>query len=143
SYAEFFSSVTGREVGADDLVPMSEAVYNFQRVFNIKLGKGLREHDSIPYRAMGPVTEEEYLSRQERYDTQLADEVGFDIDGKSTAEKISTLRKWREDRYEKLKDAVYERRGWTPEGVPKVETLKRLGIDFPDVLEVVSKFPGV
>jgi aldehyde:ferredoxin oxidoreductase len=141
SYAEFFSSVTGREVKADDLVPMSEAVYNFQRVFNVRLGKGRREHDAIPYRAMGPVTEEEFLSRQERYDKQLKEDVGFDPEGKSTAEKIAALRKFREDRYERLKDAVYERRGWTKDGVPKKETLARLGVDFPDVLEVVSKYP--
>ena len=46
-------------------------------------------------------------------------------------------RRWREDRYQKLVDAVYKRRGWTPEGVPTLETLKDLKIDFPEVVEVV------
>jgi aldehyde:ferredoxin oxidoreductase len=55
----------------------------------------------------------------------------------STEEKVAALRKYREQRYESLIDAVYERRGWTKNGVPKLETLKRLGIDFPDVVEVV------
>jgi aldehyde:ferredoxin oxidoreductase len=142
SYAEFFSAVTGRESKPEDLVTMSEAVYNFQRVFAIRLGKGLREHDAIPYRAMGPVTEEEYLSRQERYDKQLKELIGVDPAGKPTAEKMALHRKWREERYEKLKDAVYARRGWTRDGVPTKATLKRLKIDFPDVLKVVERFPG-
>ena len=38
-----------------------------------------------------------------------------------------------------MKDAVYERRGWTKNAVPKPETLKKLGIDYPDVLAVVKK----
>jgi len=34
----------------------SERVYNFQRVFNLKMGHGKRPEDHPPYRAMGPVT---------------------------------------------------------------------------------------
>jgi len=117
---------------------MSETVYNFQRIFNLKMGFGRREHDDIPYRAMGPVTIEEYESRQDRYDQQLADNLNEEIDTKSTAEKLSLLRKYREDQYEKLKDAVYRRRGWTPEGIPSTGTVKRLGIDFPDVIELLE-----
>lgn len=79
NYVEYFAGVTGRDVkSGGDLILMSEKVYNFQRVFNIRLGHGLRRDDAIPYRSMGPVTEEEYLSRQERYDTQLAKIVGVD-----------------------------------------------------------------
>jgi len=57
-YAEYFSSVTGNKVTPEDLISMSERVYNFQRVFCVKMGFGTREHDNIPYRAMGPVTTE-------------------------------------------------------------------------------------
>ncbi len=70
-YAQYFTAVTGRIVTPDDLITMSEAVYNFQRIFNLKMGFGRRKHDHIPYRAMGPVTVDEYESRQERYDEQL------------------------------------------------------------------------
>lgn len=137
-YADYFTAVTGRKVGSDDLITMSEAVYNFQRIFNLKMGYGRRKHDDIPYRAVGPVTEDEYLSRRDRYDTQLVETHQLNIDGKSTAEKVALLRKLREEKYEKLKDAVYERRGWTPDGVPTVATVKRLGIDFPDVLALLK-----
>ena len=139
-YAEFFSAVTGMEATPDDLIGMSERVYNFQRIFNLRQGFGRREHDTLPYRAMGPVTTEEYESRQDRYDEQLKELSILDPAGKSTEQKIKALRVYREGQYEKLKDAAYKRRGWTPDGIPTVEKIKELGIDFPDVLELVSKY---
>ncbi|MBF0529997.1 MAG: aldehyde ferredoxin oxidoreductase C-terminal domain-containing protein, partial [Deltaproteobacteria bacterium] len=137
-YAKYFSSVTGRQVGPEDLVKMSEVVYNFQRLFNLKLGYGRRQHDTLPYRAVGPVTENEYESRKERYDKQLQEKHQVDITGKSTAEKIKILRQFREALYEQLKGAVYQRRGWTNEGIPTLATVKRLGIDYPEVLELLK-----
>ena len=136
-YADYFTAVTGRKVAADDLISMSEAVYNFQRVFNLKMGYGRRQHDTIPYRAMGPVTVEEYESRMERYDKQLVEKHGVDIQGLSIEDRVAALRKVREAQYEKLKAAVYTRRGWTDDGIPTVATVKRLGIDFPEVLDVL------
>jgi aldehyde:ferredoxin oxidoreductase len=138
-YADLFSSVTGRSVKPEDLLVMSEAVYNFQRIFNLKMGFGTRAHDTVPYRAVGPVTEEEYLSRQERYDKDLTEKYSVDISGMDTRQKVAALREKREDQYEKLTDAVYERRGWTSDGIPTVKTVKRLGIDFPEVLEVLRE----
>lgn len=138
-YAEYFSAVTGRRVGPDDLITMSEKVYNFQRIFNLRMGGGRRVDDAIPYRAMGPVTEEEYLSRQDRYDGQLVEVWKESIEGLSTAEKVALLRRHREAQYEKLKDAVYQRRGWTVDGIPTLATARRLGIDFPEVVAVLEQ----
>lgn len=137
-YAEYFSAVTGRKIGPDDMITTSERVYNFQRIFNLKMGFGRREHDAIPYRAMGPVTVEEYESRADRYDKQMKDVYQVDIQGKDTAEKVKILRKLREEKYDQLKDAVYGRRGWTKDGIPTLDTVRRLGIDFPEVLEVLK-----
>ena len=81
---------------------------------------------------------EEYESRAERYDNQLVKTYKEDIDGKSSAEKLATLRNHREEQYEKLKDAVYKRRGWTSDGIPTQKTAKRLGIDFPEVMELLK-----
>jgi len=139
SYARFFSAVTGRKTTPDDLIKMSEKVYNFQRIFNLRLGFGTREHDILPYRAVGPVTKEEYESRAERYDKQLKEKVGFDPADKSTEEKMRALREYRETEYEKLKDNVYKRRGWNSNGVPTLEKVKTLGIDYPDVVELLKK----
>jgi aldehyde:ferredoxin oxidoreductase len=87
---------------------------------------------------MGPVTKEEYESRQERYDTQLKEKLGFDVTGKTTEEKMAVLRTYREDQYEKLTDAVYKRRGWNSNGVPTIEHLEEIGMDLPELIEVVK-----
>lgn len=138
NYVTVYNGVTGGNIDKHEMIRQSERVYNFQRIFNIRRGFGLRKHDAQPYRAAGPVTDEEYLSRAERYDKQLKEIIGIDIEGKSTTEKNAILRKFREDQYEKLLDAVYERRGWTKNGVPKIEHLKELGMDLPELVEVVT-----
>jgi len=142
NYTWLYEGVTGEQVTVDDLLLQSERVYNFQRVFNLRMGYGVRKYDYPPYRAMGPVTVEEYESRQERYDKSLREDVRLDPAGMTSAEKVAALRRYREDRYEKLVDAVYHRRGWTSNGVPTVETLKRLKIDFPELVELVKAHGG-
>ena len=139
NYAKFFYAVTGRKISVDDIIPMSEKVYNFQRIFNLRMGFGTRKHDTIPYRAVGPVTKEEYESRADRYDKQLKEKLGYDPKGKSTEQKMAVLRKYREAEYEKLKDAVYKRRGWNDNGVPTLQKVKSLGIDFPDVVKLLQE----
>jgi aldehyde:ferredoxin oxidoreductase len=138
NYVDLYNGVTGMNIDKHELIRQSERVYNFQRVFNIRMGKGLRAQDAMPYRAMGPVTSEEYLSRQERYDKQMTELIGVDPLGKSTEEKIAIMRAYRLDQYEKLTDAVYARRGWTSNGVPTVDYLKEIGMDLPEVLAVVT-----
>ncbi len=139
NYTWLYEGTTGIPITPEGLIEQSERVYNFQRVFTLQRGYGTREHDYVPYRAMGPVTVEEYESRQERYDKQLKEEVGIDPEGLSTEEKMAKLRAYREDRYEQLMDAVYKRRGWDRHGIPTLETLKRLHIDFPEVVELVER----
>lgn len=140
NYVKIYNAVTGKNIDKEELVRQSERVYNFQRIFNLRKGFGTREHDSQPYRACGPLTAEEYESRAERYDKQLQDWMGIDPAGKTTEEKMALHRKYREDRYEKLLDAVYQRRGWTKNGVPKIEHLKKIGMDLPELIEVVKPY---
>ncbi|MBI9033622.1 MAG: hypothetical protein JEZ03_04025 [Bacteroidales bacterium] len=138
NYLAVYEGVTGNPLTEEGLIRQSERVYNFQRIFNIRRGYGLRKHDAQPYRAAGPVTNEEYESRVERYDEQMKDLIGIDPGGKSTDEKVAITREYRESQYEKLLDAVYERRGWTNNGVPKIEHLKEIGMDLPELIEVIQ-----
>ncbi|MFA6949151.1 MAG: aldehyde ferredoxin oxidoreductase C-terminal domain-containing protein [Lentimicrobiaceae bacterium] len=138
NYVAVYNGVTGNHIDKEELIRQSERVYNFQRVFNIRRGYGLRKNDAQPYRAAGPVTEEEYLSRQERYDKQLIDIQGMDPSKMTLQEKMQATRKYRESQYELLLDAVYKRRGWTPNGVPTIQHLKELGMDLPELIEVVA-----
>lgn len=139
NYTWLYEGLTGKKVTPDDLLAQSERVYNFQRVFNLRVGFGTREHDVVPYRAMGPVTTDEYESRQERYDGQLKDILGLDPESMSLEEKMATLREHRYAQYAEMTDTVYKRRGWNNNGIPTVEKLKALGIDLPEVVEVVQR----
>ncbi len=138
NYVTIYKAVTGREFDKHRLIEDSERVYNFQRVFNIRRGYGRRVDDDQPYRACGPVTVEEYESRAERYDKQLKDKLGVDPEGKSVSEKMSLTREYREKQYDQLRDAVYKRRGWNNNGIPTIEHLKKIGMDFPEVIAVVK-----
>jgi len=138
NYVTIYKSVTGREFDKERMIEDSERVYNFQRIFNLRRGFGTRKHDAQPYRAAGPVTAEEYESRVERYDKQMKELIGVDPADKSTEEKMAITRKYRESQYEKLLDAVYKRRGWNENGVPKLDFLKKIGMDLPEVIEVVK-----
>jgi aldehyde:ferredoxin oxidoreductase len=140
NYTRLYEGLTGEPTTPEDLILQSERVYNFQRVFNLRMGFGTREHDYPPYRAMGPVTEEEYAARADFYDAQLREDLGLDPQGLSVGEKIAQLREHRQARYEELVDAVYARRGWDENGVPTPEKLKELGINFPEVMQVVARY---
>ncbi|MCD6331947.1 MAG: hypothetical protein J7L89_01615 [Bacteroidales bacterium] len=140
NYVTIYKAVTGREFDNKKLVEDSERVYNFQRIFNLRRGFGTRRWDAQPFRAAGPVTLEEYESRMERYDKQLKELVGLDPEKMTLEERHRALRKFREEQYEKLLDAVYLRRGWNNNGVPKIEFLKKIGMDLPEVLEVVKLY---
>jgi aldehyde:ferredoxin oxidoreductase len=140
NYVDIYKAITGKPLDKHELIRQSERVYNFQKVFCMRMGKGRRVDDIPPYRAVGPVTEEEYLSRQERYDKLLQAKQGIDPEGRTTAEKMKLLREFREDQYQKLIDAVYRRKGWTPEGVPTLEHLASIGMDLPEVVEVIKRY---
>lgn len=140
NYITIYKAVTGREFDKKRLIEDSERVYNFQRVFNLRRGFGTRIHDRQPYRAAGPVTKEEYESRAERYDKQLREKTGLNTEGMTTEEKMKKLRQYREAQYESLIDAVYKRRGWNNNGVPKIEFLQKIRMDLPEVIEVVKNF---
>ena len=139
NYTWIHQGVTGKPTTVQDLLNQSERVYNFQKVFALRMGRVGRKHDYPPYRAMGPVTVAEYESRQDRYDEQLKRLVEVDPQGLSTKEKMAHLRKYREAQYEQLMDAVYQRRGWDTNSIPTPEKLDELGIDLPEVLAVIEQ----
>jgi aldehyde:ferredoxin oxidoreductase len=138
NYFRFFEGMTGRPLDEATMLAQSARVYNLQRCLSVLLGKGKREDDIPPYRAMGPVTPEEYESRAERYDKQLLEILKVDPAGRSTVEKMAILRRHREDQYRQVTDAAYQARGWTPNGVPSLARLKELGIDLPEIVRIVA-----
>ena len=142
NYVEYQNAMTGWNVTKEDLILQSERCYNWQRAMNVWMGRGQRKDDWIPFRAMGPVTEMEYLSRKERYDTQLVEKLGKsqkDVEKMSVSEKLKILYEFRRDQYEKLTDAVYYRRGWTQNGVPTPQKMKQLGFTDKKMLKMLEE----
>jgi aldehyde:ferredoxin oxidoreductase len=139
NYTWIHEGVTGIPTTTETLLHQSERVYNFQKVFAIRMGRVGREHDIPPYRAMGPVTVLEYESRQERYDEQLKRLLEIDPADMNTEQKMKALREYRESQYQQMQDTVYERRGWDMNSIPTVEKLRSLGMDLPELVEVVEK----
>ncbi len=142
NYVDFQNAVTGWNVDKEELILQSERCYNWQRAMNVWLGRGCRKDDWIPYRSMGPVTEMEYISRKERYDTQLVEKLGLakkDVEKMDISKKMKILYAYRRNQYQKLTDAVYYRRGWTPNGVPTPQKMKQLGMDDSKMLKMLQK----
>ena len=140
NYWKFVEGMTGRYVDEDKMLEESARVHNLQKLMSLMLGKGERKDDIPPYRAMGPVTVEEYESRVLRYDKQLKEIIKVDgVDEMSTEEKMAILRDFRYDQYNKVTDAAFKRRGWTLEGVPTVERLKELKIDLPELVAIAEE----
>ena len=141
NYVDYQNAMTGWNVTKEDLILQSERCYNWQRAMNVWLGRGQRKDDWIPFRAMGPVTEMEYMSRKERYDKQLVEKLGMpqkDVEKMAFPEKMKILYKYRRDQYEKLADAVYYRRGWTPNGIPTPQKMKQLGFSDKKMLKMLQ-----
>jgi aldehyde:ferredoxin oxidoreductase len=138
NYIRIFTAVTGLPLDEKGMLEQSERIYNLQRLINIKMGVKGRDFDRGPYRAMGPVTVEEYLHREDFYDEWLHNTVGIDTSKLKTEEKIRKMREARKKAYEQLMTAMYERRGWTSDGVPKEETLRRLGLDDLEMLDLAK-----
>ena len=105
------------------------------------MGSGQRKDDMQPYRSVGPVTKEEYLSRADKYyDKQIREVYGVDPASKTVEEKMAMIREYRMKEYEKLMDAVYIRRGWTPNGIVKLEKLIEMGMDMPELVRTVRPY---
>lgn len=138
NYLKVYTAITGRPLTEDGLIFQSEKVYNFERIFNLRMGKGTSKYHEAPDRGLGPVWEDEWMARPEYFDGKLK-EFGVDIEGMSVKDKIALLQKKRRAQWEELKMAVYKRRGWNKNGIPTLATVKRLGIDYPDVVALLRK----
>ena len=138
NYWKFFEGMTGIPLDEKKMLDQSARVHNLQKMIGLMLGRNSWKEDIPPYRAVGPVTAQEYESRQERYDKQIMENIKLDPNTISTEDKIQKLREYRMDQYKKVAQAAYKRRGWDEFGIPTAERLKELGIDKPELLEIIE-----
>jgi len=90
--------VTGWEISLEEFLTMGERIFNLGRLFNVREGI-TQDLDMLPSRFSNPLQE-----------------------GGSAGEAIT-----KQD-LERMREEYYDLRGWSKEGVPKKETLSRLGI---------------
>jgi len=138
NYLDIFEAITGKHLSREGMILQSEKVYNFERIFNLRMGRGTSKFHDAPDRGLGPVWEDEWMARPEYFDEKLK-EFGEKIEGLSVKEKVALLQKHRRKQWEELKMAVYKRRGWNKNGIPTMKTVKRLGLDYPDVVALLEK----
>ncbi len=136
-YLELVNSTLGTSKTLDDLLEESERCYLLHKLFNLRQGYGTREHDRIPLRAMAPVFIDEFHSRREYYLHYLEKHAGVKINGQDDGELLTTLQEHRRRQYEILTDTVYREKGFDSHGIPREETLERLGFTAPEYREIV------
>ncbi|MFC1901081.1 aldehyde ferredoxin oxidoreductase family protein [Chloroflexota bacterium] len=127
-YVDYFNGTTGSSHTLEDILTDSERLYLLQKMINLRQGKGTRESDRIPLRAMGPVYIDEYESRAEHYEELLKEQLGEDNVPATVEERHKLIVEKRIEDYEKLCDIVYEKKGFTNDGIPKRETVSRLSL---------------
>jgi len=100
TYAEFFSAAVGIEFTLEELLKLSNDIYNLTRAINIRLGL-TRDDDRPPERV-------------------------FNDPIKTGPHAGKVLNR---DEFREILDIYYQRRGWDMDGIPTDETLKASGLE--------------
>lgn len=109
-WAEMLAAITGWKINGSELLKIGERVINLQRLFNIREGF-TRLDDLLPKRAISTPRFGKYSDQPECATSN----------------------------YEEMLGEYYQPRGWDQDtGIPTVETVKRLGIDFPEVMDLLK-----
>jgi aldehyde:ferredoxin oxidoreductase len=127
-YVDYLNATTGSRKSLQDILDDSERLYILQKLINLRQGKGTRESDQIPLRAMAPAFFNEYQSRAEYYDLWLGQNGGVRKLPASPKQRHKLLIERRKRDYQQLCDAVYEKKGFTPDGIPGREIVARFGL---------------
>ena len=131
-YADFYNGMLGTNMTWQEIFAQTDRDINLQRVMNaLVFGRDTGRCDRIPDRAIGPTDDGLYEAEREYNDEETARLSGKsmeEIRGLPVSEKREMLMSVRRRQLGALILAYYRERGWTDNGIPKVETLKRLGL---------------
>jgi aldehyde:ferredoxin oxidoreductase len=127
-YVDYLNGTTGSKKNLQDVLDDSERLQLLQKLVNLRQGKGTRLNDRIPLRAMGPVYLNEYLARDEYYDSWLKENSGESQLPGTAEQRLNLLIEKRMQAYQQLCDIVYEKKGYTSNAIPRREIVKRFGL---------------
>ena len=131
-YADFYNGMFGTALTWEKIFEQTDRDINLQRVMNVlSFGASTGERDWIPDRAIGPTEEALYKREADYHDRELSSVLKKplgEVQMMDAAEKLEILMKHRKEELRKLIVFYYRQRGWTDTGIPKVETLKQIGL---------------
>lgn len=139
-YVQYLNATVGCNKSLQDILDDSERLHLLQKLINLRHGKGTRHSDRIPLRAMGPAFFNEYEARSDYYDKWLIDEIGEKEVPDDPEAKHLLITKLRMDAYERLCDAVYMHKGYTPDGIPLPETLEKFDLLDDQAVDLLRAF---
>ncbi|MFC1866750.1 aldehyde ferredoxin oxidoreductase family protein [Thermodesulfobacteriota bacterium] len=139
-YVQYLNSTVGSEKTVEDILNDSERLQLLQKLINIRQGKGTRAYDQIPLRAMGPVYMNEYDSRADYYDTWLKEQTETEELPENKGDRHRMIMELRQQAYQRLCDAVYQEKGYTPEAVPLPETLEKFDLLDDQAVTILTDF---
>ncbi len=139
-YVQYLNATTGSNKTLEDMLNDSERLYVLQKLINLRQGKGTRDSDQIPLRAMAPAYANEYQSRAAYYDEWLSQQPGGSKLPESAGERHQLLVEKRLAAYQQLCDIVYQKKGFTPQAVPKRETVEKFGLMDEQARKLLGEF---
>jgi len=139
-YVQYLTATTGSDKTLQDILDDSERLHLLQKLINLRHGKGTKESDQIPLRAMGPVFFNEYEARADYYDTWLINQLGDEKIPDDPESRHALILKLRQEAYDKLCDEVYEAKGYTKNGVPLLETVENFGLLDQQARQLLEMF---
>ena len=139
-YIQYLNATVGCNKTLQDVLDDSERLSLIQKLINLRHGKGTRESDQIPLRAMGPAFLNEYEARSEYYDTWLKEQTGENKIPDDPKEKHRLITKLREEAYSRLCNVVYNEKGFDSNAVPLHETLEKFGLIDNQAKNLLKKY---
>jgi aldehyde:ferredoxin oxidoreductase len=133
-YVQYLNATMGCNKSLQDVLDDSERLQLLQKMINLRHGKGTRASDRIPLRAMGPAFFNEYEDRADYYDSWLEEQAGEKVIPDDPEARHRLIMELRQEAFEKLCDAVYREKGYSPDGIPLPETLEKF-----DLLDVQAR----
>jgi len=128
-YADFYNGMLGTNLTWEQIFEQTDRDINLQRVMNVmQYGTATAAHDWIPDRAIGPTEDLLYEEEADYNDAEVERLTGKSVAGMSTTEKRQLLMANRKQELQRLVAVYYAERGWNEKGIPRVETLKQLGL---------------
>jgi aldehyde:ferredoxin oxidoreductase len=131
-YADFYNGMIGTDMTWEEIFAQTDRDINLQRVMNsMVFGSDTGANDWVPERAIGPTEDKLYEAEQEFHDGQVSEILNrhvSEIREMKTSKKREILMDARKAQLESLIRTYYRERGWNQQGIPEIDTLKRVGL---------------